>query len=267
MTAARFALPLAALLLPALMLCAAPASRAGLIEGSRLAPRLVRLEPSGSGLLAQRAIERDWGPSEDSTYAVIDLPGYKSEGWAMALSGAVPGAGHLYLGESGGLWFTLAEAAGWVSLWLFHDRADRSHTDALNYAGSPYDSTSAWSFRRYIERTGGADSLSLEQLFAGDPDAFYHRVGFDNRYESGWSGVSAAVRGGFQSLENDYQHDLKSARYARGLLILNHVVAAVDALRAAREHNLPIEQNLRLKLRGSISAGGPAMTVALERSF
>jgi hypothetical protein len=255
------------LLAAALALAVAAGARAGEIEGSRLAFRIVRMEESGTGLLAQRSIVRDWGPSEDSTYAVVDLPGYKSEGWAMALSGAVPGAGHLYLGENGGLWFTLAEAAGWVSLWLFRDHAANAHTGALQYVGSPWDTTSAWSFRRYIERTGGTDSLALEQLYAGDVDAFYHRVAFDDRYLPGWNGASTKVRGGFRSLEDDYQSDLRGTRYARGLLILNHVVAAIDALRAAREHNLPIEQNLRIRLRGAISTGGPAMSVALERSF
>ena len=28
--------------------------------------------------LAQRSIDRDWGLSEDSTYRVVDVPGYKS---------------------------------------------------------------------------------------------------------------------------------------------------------------------------------------------
>jgi len=42
---------------------------------------------------AQRTIEREWGPSEDSVYVETDVPGWRSEGLALGLSAAVPGLG------------------------------------------------------------------------------------------------------------------------------------------------------------------------------
>src|SRR5206468_8398299 len=41
-------------------------------EVSRLAFRHVASAAPGGGLLAQRVIERDWGPSEDSVYVELD---------------------------------------------------------------------------------------------------------------------------------------------------------------------------------------------------
>ena len=163
----------------------------GDISGSKLAlatvnlPRRVAAAESNSGhfstgvapqLLAQRVLTREWGESDDSTYVEIEVPGYQSEGLAMALSAAVPGAGQWYAGEGSALWFALAEVAAWACRWSFNDRARDFQDQALKFAGSPYDSTSNWSFSRYANSTGNPDTLALQQLFNGDRDAFYHRA-------------------------------------------------------------------------------------------
>jgi hypothetical protein len=260
-------LVLAALLasVPVLAGKAAPAT-AGQIQGSRLALRTIPRDSGKPLLLAQRTISREWGPSEDSTYTVIEVPDYKSEGWAMAMSGAVPGAGHFYVGEGSGIWYTVAEAAGWAALLVFRDRADQNHTDSRKYAGRPEDPNSNWSFSRYFAATA-KDTVDLEHLYLNDPDTFYHLIGFDSQYKIGWRYDPSQVRDGYQVLENRWQRYLKRARYATGAIILNHLVSAVDALRAARDHNLPLKQNLRFKLRGSLEESGPAMSIAVEKGF
>ena len=256
-----------------LALTVSVAAWGGEIAGSRLA---VRAFPAASRdarglaapapLLAQRVITREWGQSEDTSYVVIEVPGYRSEGWAMVLSGMVPGAGHLYVGEGGALWFALAEVSGWTSRWAFRRRADELHVDSRNYAGTPDDPASNWSFTRFALATNG-DTLALQNLYRGDRDAFYHLVGFDERYKLGWKSDAFVIRDMYQILEKKYQRSLKRTRYATGAIILTHVVAALDALHAAREHNVPLQQNLKLRLEGSIGAEGEAMTLALEKSF
>lgn len=272
--------PLAVCSLLACVLLADPAS-GGEITGSRFALATLRVpaatragEPGGvllaarpePGLLAQRAITREWGQSDDSTYIEFDVPGYTSEGWAMFLSGVAPGAGHFYLGESSAWLFVLAEAAAWTSRIIFRDRARDLQRESIEYAGSPYDSTANWSFTRYFRATHG-DTLALQQLYAGDPDAFYRTIGFDERYQSGWSGDAFVVRDAYQMLENRHQRHLKRSRYATGGVVLIHVAAALDALQAARRNNLPLQRNLRLRLEGSLGVEGEAMSVALERMF
>jgi hypothetical protein len=244
---------------------AAPAS-ADIIQGSRLAPLIVGTGKSDSPLLAQRSIVREWGESEDSTYKEVEVPGYKSEGWAMVASAAVPGTGQLYVGENSGFIYLLVEAAGWASMLFLRDRADQQKVDSQTYAGSPYDSTSAWNFSRYSRATGG-DTLGLQQLYAGDPDAFYHQIGYNDLYADGWSNTADGNRNEYQSLESDYQSSVRKSRYAAGALILNHVVSALDALHAAREHNLPLKQNLQLKVGGNLSPRGPNVNLSLEARF
>lgn len=274
------------LLPPAALACAALAWCApawcGAITGSQLAlatvtlPRTAAVEAPNPGifsaaaappLLAQRVLTREWGESEDSTYVEFEIPGYKAEGLAMVLSAAVPGAGQRYVGESSALWFALAEVAAWASRWSFRDQARKFQNQSLQFAGSPYDPNSNWSFERYANATVNPDTVSLQQLFAGDRDAFYHRIGFDELYKQGWKSDALLGRDAYQILEKKYQRHLKRARYATGAIILTHLVAALDALHVARNNNLPLQRNLRLRLEGSLGPKGEAMTVALERRF
>jgi len=236
------------------------------IQSSLLAPRLITAGSSDSPLLAQRVITREWGESEDSSYRSVEVPGYKSEGWAMMMSAAVPGTGQLYVGEHSGFIYLLVEVVGWASLVVLRDRADQQKQDSQTYAGSPYDSTSAWNFNRY-NRATGQDTLALAQLYAGDRDAFYHQIGFNDLYSAGWSNSYDANRSQYQSLEDDYQSSVKKSRYAAGAIILNHVVSAIDALHAARTHNLPLTQNLRLRMGGGLTPRGANLRLALEGRF
>ena len=111
-----------------------------ILSGSASVPRL---------WLAQRAIDREWGLSEDSTYRTVDVKGWKADGLALALSGAVPGAGQLYVGEGSGWLYLVGEAAGWVGRAITRRRAVSLRDDAATFVGNPTDSLSAWSFARY----------------------------------------------------------------------------------------------------------------------
>ncbi len=244
---------------------AAPA--AAQIRGSALALPLLAGRERPQAVLAQRAIVRSWGPDyEDSTYVTVDVPGWRSEGWAAVLSAAVPGAGQAYVGEGGALWFVLAEAGGWVAnrIWIHsaQDRRDRSET----FAGAPTDSVSAWSFARWRAATGGS-SADLERIYALDHEAFYDLIGTDPRFLAGWGGNAAATRTAYYALRGKSRDYYDRAALAARLLWLNHLVSAVGALRAARDHNLPLRQNLELKLRSSWRGASPAVVAALERRF
>lgn len=217
--------------------------------------------------LAQRVITREWGASDDTSYVEIEVPGYRSEGWALVLSSIVPGAGELYVGEGSGWVFLLAEAGAWTARVLLDHRADEHRADAAKFAGSPYGASSSWSLARWAAATTNPDTLSLQQLYAGDADAFYHRIGADDRYAAGWE--SGNARSTFLGLETNYQNQRRSAWYAGGAIILVHVASALDALHAARDHNTPLQRNLRLKLGGTIDPSGESMALVLglEKRF
>lgn len=233
-------------------------------EVSLLAYRHVGPAAVPRGLLAQRVIDRQWGLSEDSVYVELDLPGWKSEPLAASLSAAFPGSGQFYTGERSGWVYAAVELAGWSGRWWYRRDARRLAGQAAELAGAPDDAASGWSFERWATATG-ADPIEIVGLYAADREAFYDRVASDPRYLPGWE--SAGERTRFSSLRIRSDMRLSRSRaYSTGLWI-NHLVAAVNALRAARHHNLPLSRAMGIRLDGSIGRRVPQWSVALERRF
>lgn len=216
-------------------------------------------------LLAQRAITREWGLSEDSTYVELDLPQWKSEGGAFAASALLPGAGQLYAGEGSGWWFLLAEAGGWVGIHLKERDADRYRDRAAAFVGDPYDTASVFSFAR-LEREG-ADPSRLQALWSGDRNAFYSAIASDGTWQAGFRTAGEAGFAGYADLRDRSDRSRGQSRLLQAVLWANHLVSAWDALRAARFHNLPLRRDLELRVNGRWQRHGPALRAALERRF
>jgi hypothetical protein len=253
---------------PAFAASTSPRARDPFALTSELAPSVFHGAKDVPELwLAQRTIDRDWGLSEDSTYHVVDVPGWKSEGWAMMMSGALPGTGQLYVGESSGWLFLAAEVVGWTGHFLVRDRAQSLSNDAANFVGDPTDSLSTWSFARYAAATG-APATQMETLWHQDRDAFYQALSTDTRFNAGFAGPDpSATYGTYQGIRQSSQDRFKQVHYLDVALLLNHVVSAWDALRAARAHNLPFQKNVDLKLAGGLSRGQPTFHATLTRRF
>ncbi len=250
----------------AALLCAlaAPGAASALpAPVSPVAYPLLADEEAPTLMFAQRVITRSWGLSEDSTYVVVDVPDWRSEGGALALSAALPGAGQLYVGEHSGYLFLLAEIAGWAAHLFLVDKAETRRDEAHRYAGDPRDPSSNWSFERWAEATD-EDPTALEQLYAGDPTAFYDRIS-DPAYGAGFGSADAGQV--YRDLAASADRRRRFARYAAVGLWLNHTVAAFDALRAARIHNLPLRRNLELRIRPSLGEGGTGFTASIEGAF
>lgn len=235
---------------------------------STLALPVVDVAPDRSGdLLAQRVIDREWGPSEDSVYTEVTVPGWKSEGVAMALSAGLPGAGQLYVGEGSGWAFLLAEALGWAGRAFSKSEADKYARDARSFVGNPYDTTSGWSFERWVQATGGNTSR-LEELWTYDREAFYQALRTDPQYLGGFNGQQPEEQyRSYRDLRNSRDSQLRRAHLAEGLLWVNHVAAAIDAVRAARLHNLPLRNEYQLQLGQRMREGQREYHATLVRRF
>lgn len=228
---------------------------------------LSRVTAAAGPLLAQRSIEREWGPAEeDSLYRVVEMRGWKSPALALGLSAAVPGAGQLYAGERMGWLYLALEAAGWVAYLHYRGAGQDSEEEARAFAGDPRDARSTWTFEEY-RRDTGLPTAELEAIFALDSDAFYDRIGRDESLLAGWKGFPPDTRKAYLEIRDRMQDRLRRARVASYAIWLNHLLAAADALRAARIHNIPIERNLELELKAGWKPEGPALTLALEGRF
>jgi hypothetical protein len=242
-------------------------ARAGTLA-SPLAVAVVGGDSEPSLLLAQRAIDREWGTPEDSVDVDVPVPGWKSEGVAMAMSAAVPGAGQAYVGStSHAIWFLAAEVAGWAAHWAFTDRGNQLRDDAATYAGVPSDTTSNWAFAR-MEQTSPVDAAALRVLYSQDREAFYDRIGNDARYLPGWGGGDpAATRVPFQDLRESSDTRLNHAHQAESAIWINHLVSAFDALREARLRDMSLGHELKLRVGGRWKHGSPTLSASLMRSF
>lgn len=214
-------------------------------------------------VLAQRTIEREWTTHEDPNAAKA-IPGWRSEPAALGLSAAVPGAGQLFIGERSGFLFALAEAAGWVGYFMWRHDANDLRDQSETVAGAPDDPQSGWSFDRWAAVSQG-DPSELRALYAADREAFYDLIGRDSRYQAGW--VDGGTQQRFGDLRDRSNHQLRRSKFAGGALWVNHLVAAADALRAARIQNLPLRRNLDLKASGGWNGGQPALRLAVESHF
>jgi hypothetical protein len=235
---------------------------------SKLAPVMLHGSAQVPELwLAQRTIDREWGPSEDSTYRTIDVKGWKSEGLAWALSGALPGAGQLYADEGSGWFYLLGEAAGWAGRIVTRNKANKLRDQAAAFVGDPTDSASTWSFARY-SRSSGADAAFLEQLWVADRESFYQALATDPAYRAGFSGSNpAAAFDSYRGLRESSQNRLRQSRALEIGLWLNHVVSAFDALRATHIRNLPLRRTMELQMGGRMRRGEPQFRAALVRRF
>jgi TM2 domain-containing membrane protein YozV len=237
-------------------------------RGSVLALPLVTGSTRPELLLAQRTIERKWGPSDDSTYREVNVPGWKSEGGAMAFSFVIPGAGQMYAGERSGLFFLLGEAIGIYQVFALMNSADDWDKKARTFAGNPNDSTSTWSFESYQQRTGSSTS-DLQALYAADPSLFYYRIGADPSLAPGWVDYSSGLesRSTFTSWRDNAESRRHRSHMWRSALWINHLGAAVDAFRVARLANVPLRDNLHMHLKTDWSSDGPAMSAVIEARF
>lgn len=248
---------------------AASSARAALAPGfepSRLTLLRIEGHEKPELILAQRVIDREWGPSDDSIYVEKEVMNWRSEPGAMLMSAVLPGAGQAYANAPGrAMWFALAEALGWTARILLRRSGDQVREEAAAYAGSPSDSVSAWSFVRWASGSD-MDPAQLQSLYAADPEAFFDLIASDPTLLPGW-GDGEAGRARFEELRATSDRRLHGARFSESVLWVNHVLAAVDALRAARAHNLELSPSLGLDVRGGWYRGQPELSAAIVRRF
>jgi hypothetical protein len=239
-----------------LLACACVASELAVPLIARERPILV---------VAQRAIDREWGPSDDSVYVEVDVPQWRSETGAAALSAVVPGAGQIYAGqERRGLVMLVAEIGGWTARQVWRHRGRALRTDARAYAGSPLDASSRWSFQRWTAATH-QDPSELSALYYGDREAFDQKIANDPLYRSGWASEDA--RSEFGGLRRTSDARYRNARYTSAALWIHHLLSAFDALQIARLHNLPLGRDVGLGVRTGWDHGDPALVASLEARF
>src|SRR5262249_53911251 len=133
--------------------------------------------------------------------------------------------------------------------------------------GDPTDSLSTWSFKRYESVTGAAPT-QLEQLWLHDRNSFYEALNDNPDAVAGFAGPDPSRNfDQYRSIRQSSQDRFQKVHYLDVALLLNHVVSSIDALRAARAHNVPLQKNIQMQLGGNWRPGDPQFRAALVRRF
>jgi hypothetical protein len=184
-------------------------------------------------------------PEDSGTGSTGDLG--PSPALAGLMSAVVPGSGQLSQGKNRGWIYLGVEIASWFSMLALNDASDQALADSRGFADSHWDST------RYS--TGSCwneeDSGILFDYRSSDSDAYYSAIGDQDTYVCGWEQVD--FRTEYNDLRSDANglSDFSSVFVA--VIVLNHLVSAIDAAKVASDRRKEREQAFDLRVSPPLS--------------
>jgi hypothetical protein len=237
----------------------------------------VRTASSGSGTIAS-VLEQ----ISDSSGFAADVPHEKSPWIAGALSLAVPGAGEFY-SESyvKSALFLAAEAAGWVIAYNYDKKGDRQTDVFQNYADQYWNvveyalwvKTQVPTFPITIDQNASLAPwlrVNWEELNAaeGQVSGFSHRlpphgdqqyyelIGKYVQYSPGWNDFDEVLPldgspnfYGYAQMRKKANDFYDVANISLSLLVVNHILSAIDAYFTAAAFNNSVKAEARLNMR------------------
>ncbi len=177
----------------------------------------------------------------------------KSPSRAFLLSAAIPGTGEFYAGAKRGLLFVAAEVAFWATYFVLHGQAEDLKEDYVEFVDShivfeedsPVSSTETWTLEDYEHATQSDNWHYVYTESNGKPvdrvgKYYWDDLPQDLIDEPGGVSLSESkspARVEAYNKRGSMNDKFKNAKVFLGLVILNHIVSAVDARIAAAIHN------------------------------
>jgi hypothetical protein len=193
----------------------------------------------------------------------------KSPSRAFLFSAVIPGSGELYAGVNRGLFFVAAEVAFWATYFVVHGQAEDLKQDYVDFVDSrivfeedsPVSSTETWTLEDYEHAT---QSDNWHYVYTENNGKPIDRVGkyywndlpqdlIDEQGGVPLSESQSLARVEAYSKRGSMNDKFKRAKTFLGLVILNHIVSAVDARIAAAVHNDRISE---ISLHPTVSPSG-----------
>jgi len=179
--------------------------------------------------------------------------GLKSTRKAFLFSAAVPGTGELYSGAKRGVLFAAAEIAFWTAYVVIHGRGEDIKEDYISFVDahivfeedSPASSTENWTLEDYEHATQSDNWHYVYTENNGEP---LDRVGkfywadlpeemLDQSGDKPIEQSQSPSRVEAFSKRVSANDKFKQAKSYLGLVVLNHVISAIDARIAATMYN------------------------------
>jgi hypothetical protein len=173
---------------------------------------------------------------------------HRSTGKAFLLNLAIPGAGHLYAGETRGLVNMGLEGVAWAAYLYYHDRGKSKEKEFETYADGH------WDYNRWISNNpqyAGSPEDSLILYFRDhNRQQYYEDIGKLPHYWGGWTNDDD--RNFYRGIRAHSNNFLKNAHTAVAGAFVNRIVSAVDVLRLMKSKThaaLGADTKIRFKVR------------------
>ncbi len=209
----------------------------------------------------------------------------KSPKKAFLFSAVVPGTGEFYSGAKRGVIFTAAEIAFWTAYIVIHGRAEEIKEDYVAFVDehilfeddSPASSTKNWTLEDYEHATQSDNWHYVYTESGGEP---IERVGkyywddlpeemIDQPGDKPIDQSQSPARVEAFEKRNSTNDRFKQAKIFLGLVVLNHVISAVDArIVATMYNNRTLDASTEISFNPTISPSGcPGACLTLRRRF
>ena len=209
-------------------------------------------------LLAVRALEHADSAAAAGAAAIKPSHQPLRPPQALLVSALVPGGSQIHDGKLRGYVMLGVEVGAWFAYQSLHSGGKDRDEAARGLANSAYG------VRTYVRnaRDNGvppaevlSDSLQLEQWIASSPSEFYDNIAHDPELLYGWSDYENANGHGmslqhdtFVKRRDDANRLLKHANALLSGVLLNHIVSAFDAYRAARNYERQMPMGVRMHM-------------------
>lgn len=199
-------------------------------------------QTNGYGLLLANTEKTDSQPISD----FVSITKQKSPAKAFLFSTVVPGTGELYTGAKRGIAFIATEVVFWSAYVILHGRAVELKDSYTKYVDdhivfeddSSIKSTKSWNLEDYehATQTGNWHYIYTEK----DVDRlgqFYWKDLPEDQIDEQGEDIMTPYRSEAYSKRVSSNNKYKQAKICLSLIVVNHVVSAIDARVTAMIHN------------------------------
>ncbi|MGB9596263.1 MAG: hypothetical protein ACPL7B_08280 [Candidatus Poribacteria bacterium] len=165
----------------------------------------------------------------------------KSSTKAFLLSSVVPGTGQLYIGSKKGFAFIASEIAFWSAYVVLHERANNLRNDYTDYVDehitfeedSPTKSTKNWTLEDYEHATQTDNWHYVYTENNGKPidrvGKFYWKDLPKEKIDEPGDELISKYRATAYGMRGSANKKYKQAKIYLSMVVLNHVISAIDA--------------------------------------
>lgn len=194
-------------------------------------------------------------PQDQNPVQTAAVGGKKKVGLAAIYSLLLPGMGEWYADRfSSGKYFLMAEGGLWLTFAGFQLYGDALRDDARSFAAAHAGVSAAGKSDQFFVDIGNfstLDAYNEKQLRDREPERLYTAsAGY------GWAWDSDAARVAYRGQRVGSDNVYNNRKFVVAAVILNHVVSAINAARAAVAYNEGLDQAAAIRLEAT-TLGGP----------